>query len=379
MDPARLAILCHDKLGVGLRDAMLDRLRSGRAPLDLLPQDSGGQGAALRRALDPGSEESERWRRLSRDLAAGRLSLLRPGMAHYPPCLAALTRPPDPLFCQGRLSLLRGEGVAVVGTRQPDARAVDWTRRIATRLARLGFVVVSGGAAGIDAAAHGAAGCARTVAVLGSGFDRPYPGCHVDLFARIAAEGLLVSEWPPWTRPETWRFPRRNRVIAGLSRAVIVAQAPLRSGALSTAHHAVEEGREVLVCPGPADHPLFAGSHRLIREGARLCATDEHLREDLGGLPLCLPLPAPAPTPSVDGMPDLEQGADDGGGRDDAAAQADPLLWQALETPCDMDRLAGRLGLDPSELAARLLEGELAGRLRALPGDRWARHTWTGV
>lgn len=365
MGPQELAVLCCEAADPEQRRHLLRLLRAGVDPRAGLPADGGRLRRCLDEALAPCGAMAERWSRLAEDIAGGRLHLLRPGAPDYPPALAVLARPPDPLFALGRLELARREALAIVGTRRPDGEALAWTRRIAGALAARGLVVVSGGAAGIDAAAHAAAGAARTIAVLGSGFRRPYPAWHRDLFADIAGEGLLLSEWPPWTRPDTWRFPRRNRVIAGLGRAVVVVQAPARSGALSTARHAVEEGREVLVCPGPAGHPLFAGCHRLIREGARLAATLEDIWEDLDGLPFAMPLPCggagaedPPAAPGAAGPP---------------PAAVDPDLWRLLAQPRGVDELATALGVPPAELAARLVEGELAGCLRALPGDRWER------
>jgi len=287
--------------------------------------------------------------------------MVRPGQPGYPWAMRGMELPPDPLFLLGNLELADREAVAIVGTRRPDARGLAWAGDMAAALARAGLVVVSGGAHGVDAEAHRRAGPPRTIAVLGSGFARPYPRDHADLFGAIAREGLLVSEWPPWTSPETWRFPRRNRVIAGLSRAVLVAQAPERSGALSTARHAVEEGREVWVCPGPWNDPRYAGNHRLIRQGARLCATLDDLREDVGSLALDT-------SPRVfagDGPPRRVDPA--------SAIPADWPLWEALERPRLRDELGGILALPPGELAGRLVTAELEGWARALPGDRWAR------
>jgi DNA processing protein len=301
---------------------------------------------------------------LAEQLERGDLRLVRPGESDYPPLLGVMAVPPDPLFLMGRVELAAREAVAIVGTRRPDERALRWTGRVAEALVRLGLVVVSGGAAGIDGQAHRKAGSEHTVAVLGAGFQRPYPYEHRALFAEVATRGLLISEWPPWTGPESWRFPRRNRVIAGLCRAVVVAQAPARSGALNTAHHAVEEGREVWVCPGPWDNPLYEGCHRLIRQGARLTATLEELGEELQGLALIL-TPVPQKVEAA-GPSTLPEGGD-------------LALWTALETPRSRDELASRLHVDAGALAARLLEEELAGRLRSLPGDRWARCNWTGA
>lgn len=316
----------------------------------------------LARELDPRGGNLRRWERLAEELAQGELALVRPGMPAYPPLLAAMVAPPDPLFLKGRVELAHQEAVAIVGTRRPDERGLRWAAWTAELLAGQGLAVVSGGAAGVDGQAHRRAGVSRTVAVLGAGFQRAYPSQHQRLFEEIGREGLLVSEWPPWTGPETWRFPRRNRVIAGLCRAVLVVQAPARSGALSTAHHAVEEGREVWVCPGPWDDPLYAGCHRLIRQGARLLASPEDLWEELAGLALLF-----EPSRVGSRVAELPLQAED------------RELWTLLEQPLSRDELARRLQLESGALAARLLEAQLAGQLRPLAGDRWARCNWTGA
>jgi DNA processing protein len=356
VDAVELALLCHEALAVEARRALLAARAAGAGEEELCRLAGGAlaEDGRLREDLLPGGRRRRRWEELARELVEGPLALLRPGWPDYPPRLAALARPPDPLFALGRPELAAADCVALVGTRRPDEEGRRWTARAARALAGSGLVVVSGGAAGIDAQAHRAAGLERTVAVLGAGFARPYPGEHRGLFAEIARQGLLLSEWPPWTRPDTWRFPRRNRVIAGLCRAVVVVQAPARSGALNTAHHAAEEGREVLVCPGRGGDPLYRGSHRLLREGARLVDGVEDLLEDLGGLPFW---GGPAPM----APPPVRQGRED-----------DPL-WGALERPRTRDELAALLGLEAGALAGRLLEEELAGRLRSLPGDRWER------
>jgi|GEM_PF-351871 len=367
MHPVQLALLCQEGLDGPLREAMLALWARGEDPLALLPPRAERFRPALQALLRGDAPSCRRWESLTRQLEEGALRLLRPGDPEYPPALAGMSRPPDPLFIKGNAALAREEAVAIVGTRKPDEVGLDLARRFALALRDMICTVVSGGAAGIDAAAHRAAGTGRTVAVVGAGFDHPFPAHHRGLFQEIAQEGLLISEWPPWVRPEHFRFPRRNRVIAGLCRAVLVIQAPGRSGALNTAHHACEEGREVLVCPGPAGHPLYEGSHRLLREGARLVGTVEDLREDLGLLPLLwdeggAPSPIPASAPIAAAC---------------APAQVrDPELWHLLAEARSLDQLAEQLPLQG--LPARLLTGELEGWLQALPGERWRRSSALG-
>lgn len=351
MDIEALVRLCAEPPG-----------RGQRRPARQLPLPEAGFPDWMERELDPAGPARRRWEELADELERGPLRMVRPGQADYPWAMRGMEVPPDPLFLLGNVELGGREAVAVVGTRRPDARGLAWAGDMAAALARAGLVVVSGGAMGVDAEAHRRAGPSRTVAVLGSGFAQPYPRIHADLFIAIAREGLLVSEWPPWTTPETWRFPRRNRVIAGLSRAVLVAQAPERSGALSTARHAVEEGREVWVCPGPWNDPLYAGNHRLIRQGARLCATLDDVREDVGSLALDTP-PCAFAAEQRAHLPDAAP----------VATPADRPLWEALDQPRLRDELGRVLALAPGELAGRLVAAELEGWARSLPGDRWAR------
>jgi DNA processing protein len=171
----------------------------------------------------------------------------------YPTALRRLPQPPPILYVQGCLELLERPGIAVVGTRRHTTYGRDATVSIVLGLVRAGYVIVSGLARGIDSIAHRTAldVGGETVAVLGTGIDVPYPPEHTELFALIAERGCLVTEFPPGTPPLKYHFPQRNRLIAGLARAVLVVEAPERSGALITAHYALEEGKEVFAVPGP--------------------------------------------------------------------------------------------------------------------------------
>jgi DNA processing protein len=197
------------------------------------------------------------------------------GDAGYPEALHDLPDPPPVLFASGALTTLDAPVVAIVGTRQATAYGERVTREIAGALARAGACVVSGMARGIDAAAHRAALDAggRTAAVLGTGVDIAYPVAHRALHARIAREGLLLSEELPGDRATAGSFPRRNRIIAALARVIIVVEAGTRSGALITATHALELGRTVAAVPGPIDAPQSAGTNELLRDGATVIAS----------------------------------------------------------------------------------------------------------
>lgn len=211
---------------------------------------------------------------LARAEACGARVLL-PDDEDYPPSLHDLPDPPPWLFATGRLDVLHGPVVAVVGTRRASPYGVRVTRTLARELARAGVTVVSGLARGIDAAAHRAAleVDGGTAAVLGTGVDIAYPPAHRALHAEIARRGLLLSEELPGERANGGSFPKRNRIIAALARATIVVEAPLRSGALITAAHALDLQRAVAAVPGPIDVPASAGSNELLRDGAVVIAT----------------------------------------------------------------------------------------------------------
>lgn len=290
----------------------------------------------------------------------GARSLLR---AHptYPEWLRRIPDPPPVLTVRGDPAVLCRPSIAVVGSRAATAYGVRIARGLARDLAAQGFVVVSGLALGIDAAAHQGAleAGGATVAVFASGLDRVHPARHRRLAERIAAAGgALVSEFPPGTPPLRRHFPRRNRLISGLSRAVVVVEARLRSGSLITAHHALEQGREVLAVPGPVDAPTSAGTNDLLRHGAAPAIDADDVRRVLG-----LPPPSAGRGPSA-GVPPGPGGL------------AGRLLEALRREPASADELARRTGRSPGDLALPLLELELGGhietgrdgRLRAAPG-----------
>lgn len=204
----------------------------------------------------------------------------------YPPLLREIPFPPFGIYVKGNLSLLREPPtVALVGTRNATAESKDLAREFAHAFASAGCTVVSGLALGIDAAAHRGAleAGGNTVAVLGCGADRIYPRLHEKLGKEILASGgTIVSEYPPGSPSFPYRFLERNRIVSGLSRGVVIVEAPSASGALVTARFAVEQNRDVCVVPGYAKHPNFRGSHRLIREGATLVVSPEEVLDALG-------------------------------------------------------------------------------------------------
>ena len=202
----------------------------------------------------------------------------------YPANLRQIHDPPVVLYVRGELREPDRFSVAIVGSRRASIYGKSMTERIAKDLCNRGICIVSGGARGIDAAAHkGALSCGgRTVAVLGCGIDIAYPSEHKELYAQIAESGAVVSEFPPGTRPDGWRFPARNRIISGLAGSVLVVQAPSDSGALITAKFAAEQGRSIYALPGNVDDIRNEGSHALIRDGAVLVTCAEDILSELG-------------------------------------------------------------------------------------------------
>ncbi|MFK3647976.1 DNA-processing protein DprA [Lysobacter enzymogenes] len=298
----------------------------------------------------------------------------------YPALLRRAPSPPLALFVAGEAARLWHPAVAVVGSRSPtpagSANAVDFARA----LARSGLAVTSGLAAGIDAAAHRAALDAGglTVAVLGTGPDIAYPRRHADLLARIAAEGVVVSEYPPGTEARPGQFPARNRIVAGLSLGTLVVEAAERSGALITARLAAECGREVFAVPGSIHNPLARGCHRLIREGAGLVESAAEVAAALAPVAaeLAAGLRRRLAAPIDSGHAAVIQAGQDGpapvSGDSDPPDFADPdyqSLWNALGfDPTGMDELVHRTALTTAELSSMLLVMELEGRVSAQHG-----------
>lgn len=270
------------------------------------------------------------------------------GRQGYPERLEHLTDPPPVLFLRGNASLLGGGGVAVVGSRRATRRGRDTAAALGRHLAARGTCVLSGLALGVDAAAHGGAlgGGGVTLAVLGTGVDRPYPRAHAPLFRRIAEEGLLVSEFPPGTPALPHHFPRRNRILAALADTVVVVEAAGRSGALITAEHALDLGREVWAVPGPIDTPSCAGSNALLNDGARALISVQDFVDAVAGVrePSC---EAPA----------LALGGAEG-----------RVLAQLAEGPQDPGGVAAGAGLEAGETLAVLAALEVKGLVTQLPG-----------
>ncbi|MBU8976925.1 DNA-processing protein DprA [Lysobacter sp. MMG2] len=282
----------------------------------------------------------------------------------YPPLLRGSPSPPLALFVAGDPALLWHPSVALVGSRAPTPGGRDNARGFARALAASGFAVTSGLAAGIDTAAHLATleADGRTVAVLGTGVDVPYPRSNAALHARIVEHGAVVSEYLPGTGPVAFHFPSRNRILAGLALGTVVVEAAERSGALITARLAAEAGRDVFALPGSIHNPLARGCHRLIRDGAGLVESAGEvvaaLAPQAASLARDLRLRLDAPIHPVHEVP---AGARAGPGNKDPDYQ---LLWKALgHDPTAMDQLVERTGLTAAAVSSMLLLMELDGRV----------------
>lgn len=263
---ARLRLARTERIGPVSFLELIRREGSALAALERLPEISRRAGGAGVRIPSESDIEAEFAR--GEALAAHLIVL---GDAAYPSALAALNAPAPVLWARGRTDLLGHEAVAVVGARVASAAGRRFAQGLAAELGTAGFVVVSGMARGIDAAAHQGALASGTVAVLGGGVDDIYPPDNAELYARLIEDGCVLSESPVGARAQARDFPRRNRIIAGLSRAVVVVEAEQRSGSLITARLAAEQGREVLAVPGSPLDPRCAGTNDLIRQGAALC------------------------------------------------------------------------------------------------------------
>ncbi len=289
-----------------------------------------------------------------------------PADPEYPRLLKEIPSPPPLLYFRGEVELLENLGetplVAIVGTRQPSEYGIRWTRQISTALAKNGFTVVSGLAEGIDTESHTAALKAggRTIAVLGTGVDVIYPAKNQQLYKQILNAGLVLSEYPAKTPPDRTQFPRRNRIIAGLSRAVLVMEAPLKSGALITANYANEFGRDVYVLPGRVDDYPSQGCLKLLSQGAApiLKELDELLKM-LGAIPkLDSSLTSPEPQQLI--LPDLP-------------SELQQVMNVISSESLPLDMIIQQTGMAASAVSSALLQLELMGLVSQLPGMRYQR------
>ena len=265
------------------------------------------------------------------------------GDSSYPQLLSEIADPPTCLWTRGDRSALGPIAVAVIGARAASQEGLIAAGEIACDLARAGIIVVSGLARGIDSAAHMGAldGGGKTIAVLGTGIDRVYPAENDLLTERIALSGLLVTEFPPGTHAEDWHFPRRNRIISGLSKAIVVVEAKEKSGSLITARLAADQGRDVMAVPGTIVGGRNRGANALLRDGAKLVESAVDILQELG--------------------------------LDTSLSRQSPQGDEAQVVAFTVDQLAEQLGIPAGEALARLLEWELTGEVQRIGLGRFIR------
>jgi DNA processing protein len=375
-----LALALIPGLGPKLTAALLERFGSASAarqatPAQLLSVPHIGDKLAAALAAAMRSVDVEPELRLMEKHGATVVPLGFPG---YPPPLSKVPAPPPLLYFRGEWVETYTNAIGIVGSRSCTSYGLKVAAQLAKGLSRAGFTIISGLARGIDAAAHKAAleVGGRTVAALAGGFSKIYPPEHTDLANEIAdGRGCLITETPMGMDPQPGMFPARNRIISGLSRAVIVVEADIRSGALITARHAAEQGREVYAVPGPVDASASAGCLDLIRRGARLVRSADDVIEDLKGI-------------SVADYSDLASG-----GRQSAVEEtphvprSEPQLpppvldsmqqsiFDALASRRHADELTRELGLAVSDLSRTLMQLEMKKLVRRLPGNFYERRS----
>ena len=382
----------HDELGAWLRLTLTPGIGNGAARRLLarfgLPQSIFQQTEAALQLCVPAAQAKalreipQGWEALWQTTAQWLASAAPQGPARdivslgdlrYPQALLDTEDPPLLLYLMGPASLLQHQPfpsdrcLAVVGSRNPTAQGAENARLFARALCGAGLTIVSGLALGVDAAAHegaleaatSAGAMAATIAVVGTGLDRVYPRKNLDLAHRIAAHGLIVSEYPLGTPPLPGNFPKRNRIISGLSQGTLVVEAALASGSLITARLAAEQGREVFAIPGSIHAPQSRGCHALIRQGAKLVESAQDVLEELK-----------IPAATVPGLPHEGVNAPGAAASDETE---DPVLAALGYDPMGLDALIARTGMDASTLQVALLELELDGRIARLPGGLFQR------
>ncbi len=332
-----------------------------QSPTDLRQVVSANQSQALQREPEGWAALLEATWSWLQDKPTER-TIVTLGDSDYPAALLNTDDPPLLLYAIGQIAHLRQlhahQAIAIVGSRNPTPQGRLNAREFARSMASCGLTVVSGLALGIDGAAHEGAlqgarpGQLATIAVVGTGLDRVYPKQHLALAHSIAAQGLILSEYPLGTPPLNANFPKRNRLISGLSQATLVVEAALQSGSLITAKQALEQGRDVFAIPGSIHSPLSKGCHALIQQGAKLVESAQDVLEELRW--------PDAPVQSLQ-HPTQTASADQG------------LLAQMGHDPIGLDALQARCGLPTADLQAQLLELELAGQVARLPGGAFQR------
>lgn len=348
-------------LGPRLTAALLERFGSAAAVLQATPAQLRGV-PHIGEKLAGDFHQAIRDLELEKELAlidshdVGVIALKTP---EYPAALAQTADPPYLLYIKGTLEARDAKAVGIVGSRHCTAYGRRVAERLAAGLVQKGYTVVSGLARGIDGAAHDGALKAggRTIAVLAGGLSRIYPPEHAELAERVQASGALLTESGMSMQPMAGMFPARNRIISGLSKAIVIVEAAERSGALITARHAAEQGRTVFAVPGPVDSAASGGTNALIRQGAILARNVDDLLEELEGIASPADAGAEAPSAPPPGMDNLQR-----------------QLWDLLDgQPRYLDELVQKVGLGVPAVAGTLMHMEMRRFVRRLPGNRYER------
>ncbi len=348
---AWLRLIRSDNVGPVIFGQLLQRFGSATEALAALPDLARRGGRRTFRAFSADSAEEEIER--LHEIGARLVARCEPD---YPPALAVLDDAPPLLAVRGRVELMARPCLAIVGARNASANGLRLARDLASGIGQAGFVVVSGMARGIDAAAHRGSLATGTVAVLGGGVDVVYPPENAALYDEIADKGAAVSEMPPGIQPQARHFPQRNRIVAGMARGVLVVEAALKSGSLITARRALDYGREVFAVPGSPLDPRCRGCNALIRDGATLAETAEDILEGLHAQ--LTPEPAAERPAETAEPPDFPV---------ESALAA--VLEKLSPTPTPVDEIIRQCHLPPSVVHMALLELELAGRVSRHSGN----------
>ncbi|MEM7670887.1 MAG: DNA-processing protein DprA, partial [Pseudomonadota bacterium] len=316
-------------------------------------------------------------REIDAGLKAGARLLIH-GEDAYPPLIAMIDAPPPVVWIKGDVKVFERDSLAVVGARNASALGIRTVRRLVSELRETGIVIVSGLARGIDATAHEASVATGTIAVMAGGVDQVYPQENSELAERITDSGALLSDCPIGVEPTSRHFPRRNRLISGLARGVLLVEAAVRSGSLITARHALDQGRDVMACPGSPEDPRSGGCNALIREGATLVRSAEDILETLAN-PIQSGFAEPG-SPFLfdggdfddDGFDGMDTFDDEDTGLDENAL-TDQVLSLLGPHPVDIDEIARQCGATPSDMSLVMLELDLAGQIDLLPGGMVSR------
>ena len=344
------------------------------------------QGRELEQVEGIGKEIAERIRRwretadVEKELELVKkygATVLTLGDEEYPERLKEIYDPPIVLYVRGELSLRDENAIAIVGTRYPSFYGRTITEDLSKKLAMRGFTIVSGMARGIDSAAHRGALAVKgkTIAVLGCGVDTVYPPENGKLMKEIINSGAVVSEFPMGTKPDRGNFPRRNRIISGLSLGVIVVEAAKSSGSLITANQALEQGREVFAVPGKVDSPKSYGTHRLIKEGAKLVQDVDDVIEELGMLRMpsgedSHPEKQTQKSGATSATADLLAGAER---CPDLAGEEKRVYGILSSDPCQIDIICNQTNMPASKVSSILMMLEIKGLVKQLPGKQFVK------